>query len=84
MCGGRATIDGTRIRVVDVWSLKQRGQSPEQMLEEYPLTLAQVYAALSYAYENLVEIETALAEDDRTAERLQRDREEFLSKTPAR
>ena len=84
VCGGRATVDGTRIRVVDIWSLKQRGQSPEQMLEEYPLTLAQVYAALSYAYENLGEIEAALAEDDRTAERIQRDREEFLSKTPAR
>jgi hypothetical protein len=48
------------------------------MLEEYPLTLAQLYAALSYAYENVSEIETALAEDDRTAERIQRDREEFL------
>jgi len=81
VCGGRATIDGTRIRVLDIWSLKQRGLTSEQMIEEYPLTLAQVHAALSYAYENLAEIETALQEDDRIAERIQRDREEFLNKS---
>jgi len=78
VCGGRATIDGTRIRVLDIWSLKQRGLTPEQMLEEYPLSLAQVHAALSYAYENLAEIEAALVEDDRVTERIQRDREQFL------
>ena len=32
VCGGRATIDGTRIRVLDIWSLKQRGLTPEQTL----------------------------------------------------
>ena len=84
VCGGRATIDSTRIRVVDIWSLKQRGLTADQMLEEYPLTLAQIHAALSYAYENVGEIEAALAEDDRVAERIQRDREEFLKKSPAR
>ena len=42
------------------------------------------HAALSYAYENLPEIEAALEEDDRTGERIQRDREEFLKKSPAR
>lgn len=83
VCGGRACIDGTRIRVLDVWSLKLSGLTPEQMLEEYPLTLAQVHAALSYAHENLGEIEAALVEDDRIAERIERDREEFLKKCPA-
>lgn len=83
VCGGRATIDGTRVRVVDIWSLKQRGLTPELMLEEYPLTLAQIHAALSYAYENLAEIEAALEEDDRTGERLQREREAFLKKSQA-
>jgi len=84
VCGGRATIDSTRIRVLDIWSLKRRGLTPEQMLDEYPLTLAQVHAALSYAYENGAEIEAALAEDDSVAERIQRDREEFLEKSPKR
>lgn len=81
VCGGRATIDGTRIRVLDIWSLKQRGLTPVQMLEEYPLTVAQVHAALSYAYENLAEIEAALEEDDWIGERIQRDREESLKKS---
>ncbi len=84
VCGGRATIDGTRIRVLDVWSLKQRGLTPEQIIEEYPLTLAQAYAALSYAYENLAEIEAALTEDEATGERIQNDRAEFLKQSSDR
>jgi uncharacterized protein (DUF433 family) len=83
VCGGRATIDGTRIRVLDVWDLKQRGLTPEQMVGEYPLTLAQIHAALSYAYENIAEIEAALEEDDQAGERIRRDRDEFLKKTTA-
>ncbi len=80
VCGGRATIDGTRVRVLDIWCLKQMGQTPEQMLEEYPLTLAQIHAALSYAYENQAEIEAVLEEDTQIAERGARVREEFLKK----
>jgi hypothetical protein len=52
------------------------------MLEEYPLTLAQIHAALSYAYENLPEIEAALEEDDQIGMRIQRERVEFLRKSP--
>ena len=83
VCGGRATIDGTRIRVLDIWSLKRRGLTPEQMLEEYPLTLAQVYAALSYAHENLAELEAAFDEDHKIAERAERTQQEFFAKRPA-
>jgi uncharacterized protein (DUF433 family) len=82
VCGGRATIDGTRVRVLDIWSLQQAGLTPERMLEEYPLTLAQIHAALSYAYENLPEIEAALEEDDQIGMRIQRERVEFLRKSP--
>ena len=84
VCGGRATIDGTRIRVLDVWSLKQRGLTAEQILEEYPLTPAQAHAALSYAYDNLAEIETALSEDEATGERIQHERAEFLKQSSDR
>jgi len=41
----------------------------------------QVHAALRYAHENLAEIEAVLAEDDRTAERIVHDREEFLKRS---
>lgn len=79
VCGGRATVDGTRIRVLDIFSLKRQGQSAEQIRDQYPsLTLAQVYAALSYAYENLAEIETAEREDHEGGLELQRAREDFF------
>jgi uncharacterized protein (DUF433 family) len=45
VCGGKACIDGTRIRVIDIVSLKRQRYSPEKMLEAYPsLNLAQVYS----------------------------------------
>jgi uncharacterized protein (DUF433 family) len=81
VCGGRACIDGTRIRVADIASLQRPGATPEEMLESYPsLNLAQVYAALSYYYENLKEIEGVLQEDRDTAGKIERDRAEFLRK----
>jgi uncharacterized protein (DUF433 family) len=66
VCGGKACIDGGRIRVMDIVSLKRQGKTPEQMLEDYPsLDLAQIYAALSYSYEHPEEIEASFEEDRR-------------------
>ncbi len=49
VCGGKACVDGTRVRVLDLVCLMRQGLSPEEMLGAYPsLNLAQVYAALSY------------------------------------
>lgn len=85
VCGGRACIDGTRIRVVDIACLQREGHAPERMLEVYPsLNLAQVHAALSYYYENPQEIESALQEDREVAERIESDRADFLRNRPAR
>jgi len=85
VCGGRACIDGTRIRVVDIACLQREGYTPDKMLEVYPsLNLAQLHAALSYYYENPQEIESALQEDREVAERIERDRADFLRKHPAR
>ena len=85
VCGGRACIDGTRIRVVDIACLQREGYTPDKMLEVYPsLNLAQVHAALSYYYENPQEIENALQEDRQVAERIESDRADFLRKHPTR
>ena len=85
VCGGRACIDGTRIRVLDVACLQLQGHAPDKMLEVYPsLNLAQVHAALSYYYENPQEIDSALEQDRETAERIERDRADFLRKRSAR
>jgi uncharacterized protein (DUF433 family) len=85
VCGGRACIDGSRIRVVDIACLQRDGYAPERMLEVYPsLNLAQIHAALSYYYENPQEIESALREDREVAEKIESDRADFLRNRPAR
>ncbi len=79
VCGGRACVDGTRIRVADIVCLKHLGQTPEQMLETYSsLNLAQVHAALSYYYEHSDEIDADLDADRQAADRMERDRIAFL------
>lgn len=85
VCGGRACVDGTRIRVVDIVCLQREGYAPERMIDVYPsLNLAQVHAALSYYYENPQEIENALREDREVAQHIESDRAAFLRNRPAR
>jgi len=74
VCGGKACIDGTRIRVMDVVGLHRHGYKPEQMLNVYgtPLTLAQVHAALAYFYDHQDEIEASFAEDEEVEAELNR------------
>ena len=85
VCGGRACIDGTRIRVADIACLQRDGLTPEKMLEVYrSLNLAQIHAALSYYYENPQEIEDALQADREVADKIESDRAEFLRKQSAR
>ena len=64
VCGGKPCVAGTRIRVYDIASLAQSGNSPDEILTHYSsLTLADVHAALAYYYDNRDEIEKAAAED---------------------
>ncbi len=65
-CGGKPCIAGTRIRVWDihVWH-NLRGQSPEQIVADFPqLTLADVYAALAYYLDHREEIQRQAKEDE--------------------
>lgn len=49
-CGGRPCIRGMRIRVVDILELLAAGESPEQILGDYPyLEPEDIGAALRYA-----------------------------------
>ena len=62
VCGGRPIIAGTRISVRTIVERVGLGDSPEQIVEDYPpLTLAQVYDALSYYHEHKSEIEAEMA-----------------------
>ena len=80
--GGRACIDDTRIRVLDIVQLLHEGRKPEEMLEVFavPLTLAQVHAALAYYYDHPQEVEEAYRDGERWEAEYERDRAEYLSR----
>jgi uncharacterized protein (DUF433 family) len=67
VCGGRARIDGTRIKVKHVYRwVEEQGMTPAQVVEEYPhLTRAQVYAALAYYWSHPDEIAAEIEDEDR-------------------
>jgi len=74
-CGGKASIDDTRIRVMNVVFLHKQGKSEAEILETYPdLSRAQVYAALTYYYDHVEEIEAELRADEAAAARYQQER----------
>jgi uncharacterized protein (DUF433 family) len=65
--GPKARIKGSRIRVEDVvvWHERQR-MTPFEIVHEYPtITIADVYAALAYYWDNRGEIESRLADAER-------------------
>ncbi len=60
--GGKPTIAGHRIRVMDIvlWHNKC-GWSPDEIVSQFPqLTLADVYAALTYYWDHKKEIEAEI------------------------
>jgi len=65
VCGGRPIVAGTRISVRTLVERTRLGDSPEQIVADYPpLTLAQVYDALSYYHEHKAEIEGEIAANE--------------------
>ena len=53
-CGGRPCVRGMRIRVTDILELLAAGESPAQILAEYPYLEAEdVAACLRYAARRL-------------------------------
>ena len=70
VCGGRACIAGHRVRVQDIvaWHEK-RGYSPDEIVDLFPgVTLADVYAALTYYFDNRQEIEDEFSKADERAD----------------
>jgi uncharacterized protein (DUF433 family) len=72
--GGRPRIAGTRITVHRIVTWYKQGCTAEQIADEYEhLTLAQVYAALTYYQANQSEIEADLAAEDSEVEQMERE-----------
>ncbi len=63
--GGEPIIRDTALTVRTIVQRARIGESPEQIVEIFPvLTLAQVYAAMSYYYEHPTEIERYIRENE--------------------
>jgi uncharacterized protein (DUF433 family) len=76
ICGGRACITGTRVKVMDIVFAYVRGRTPAELQDDFSrhLTLAEVHAALAYYYDHQAEIDAAFEEDDQIIEQWERDR----------
>ena len=73
-CRSRPRIAGTRITVENIAIDSNAGMSPQQIIDERPhLTLAQIYAALTYYYANKKQIDAEIAAENAEWERLEAD-----------
>jgi len=65
VCGGRPIVAGTRISVRTIVERTRLGDPPDQIVVDYPpLTLAQVYDALSYYHEHQAKIDAEIAANE--------------------
>ena len=64
VCGGKPCIAGTRMRVQDIYVWHElQGQSADEIVSSFPhLTMADVYAALSYYWDHRDEIQRQMDE----------------------
>jgi uncharacterized protein (DUF433 family) len=70
-CGGAPRLNGTRIRVSQVVLMTEQGMSADEIVSSLPhLTLAQVYAALSYYHDHRAAIDQEIREADEQFARL--------------
>ena len=73
-CDGKPRIAGHRIRVQDIVVWHERlGLSPDEIVLHYPMiTLADVYAALTYYHDHVSEIRQQIQADEAFAIEMQR------------
>ncbi len=83
MRGGRPRLAGTGVTVRRIVGWYKLGLSPEEIADECGhLSLAQVYAALTYYHAKSDEIETDVSAEEREAERLEREHAQATRKAP--
>ena len=75
ICGGKACINSTRIRVLDIVAATEHlALSPDEVCDQYPeLTLAQVHCALAYYYDHREEIQAEIESERSAVDRFRRD-----------
>jgi uncharacterized protein (DUF433 family) len=64
VCGGKPRIAGRRIKVSEIvlWH-RDSGWSAEKIAEQFDLSLAEVYAALSYYFDHAQDIDRQIDEE---------------------
>src|SRR5438105_2547356 len=76
VCGGRLTLAGTRITVLQIVAMYKSGETPEEIAFSYPhISPAQVYVALAYYHSHQREVEQELADEEAEYERLKAEHE---------
>jgi uncharacterized protein (DUF433 family) len=71
--GGRPRLAGTGVTVRRIVVWYKQGYAPEEIVREIPhISLAQVYAALTYYHANREEIEADLAAEEAAADALEK------------
>jgi uncharacterized protein (DUF433 family) len=72
VCGGMPCVAGTRIRVQDIYVWHElQGLSADEIVSRFPqLTLADVYAALTYYWDRRDEIRRQMDEETKLVEEL--------------
>jgi uncharacterized protein (DUF433 family) len=81
VAGGKPRIAGRRITVqnVAIWH-ERMGKSADEIATEYDLTLADVYAALTYYFDHRAEIDESIREGEVFAEALRERTPSILSR----
>jgi uncharacterized protein (DUF433 family) len=71
VCGGKACVAGTRVRVMDIviWH-EHLGWGADEIVSQIPsITLSDVHAALAYYFDNREEIEEDIRRNDEIVEK---------------
>jgi len=74
VCGGKACIEGHRVRVLDIVTWHElMGMSADEIATQIPsITLSDVYAALAYYYDHVDEIQDEIRREDEFIEEFMR------------
>ena len=72
VCGGKACIAGTRIRVQDIYVWHElQGTSADEIVSRFEhITMADVYAALAYYWDHRDEIQRQMQEETAFVEQM--------------
>ena len=74
ICGGKACIKGTRIRVIDIVErYKILNEKPEEIANNFGISISAVFAALWYYYEHPQEMQEEIEKNKESIRKLRQE-----------